>query len=165
MLPLTLLAAQKVANLLTANNTLSQQIAAAAQAANVTLPVIQSAQVALTASSPDIGDRNIELTYPRVCLYSTGLKNSQGEKFRTLSGTVTVVAEVWASAALVEDADRSIHFYVDAVTNILRLNLGDWSDGVFFPGVYDVQFQAPNAGGFGFVESAKITVGLLVSRN
>ncbi|HEX4772712.1 MAG TPA: hypothetical protein VH351_17900 [Bryobacteraceae bacterium] len=165
MLPLTLLAAQKAANLLTANNALSQQIAAAAQAANVALSNVQSGQVVLTASSPDIGDRDVELTYPRVCLYSTGLKNNQGEKFRTLSGTVTVVAEVWASAALVGQTDQSIHFSVDAVTNILQQNLGDWGDGVFFPGIYDVQFQAPKAGGFGFVESAKITVGLLVSRN
>jgi hypothetical protein len=150
---------------LTANNVLAQQIGSAAQAANVVLPIIQSGQVVLTASSPDIGDRDVELTYPRVCLYSTGLKNSQGEKFRTLSGTLMVVSEVWASAALVGDADQAIHFYVDAVTNILRQNLGDWSDGVFFSGVYDVQFQAPKAGGYGFVESAKITVVLLVSRN
>jgi len=165
MLPLTLLAVQKVASLLTANNALSQQIAAAGQAASLVLPIIQAGQVVLTATSPDIGDRDVELTYPRICLYSTGLKNNQGEKCRTLSGTATVVAEVWASATLVGDADRAIHFYVDAVTNILRQNLGDWSDGVFFPGVYDIQFQAPKPGGFGFVESAKITVGLLVSRN
>jgi hypothetical protein len=165
MLPLTLLAAQKVETLLTTNNALGQQIAAMAQAANISIPLIQTGQVVLTASSPDIGDRNVELTYPRVALYSTGLKNTQIEKFRSLSGTVTVVAEVWASAALVGDCDQSIHFYVDAVTSILQQNLGDWNDGVFFPGVYDVQFQAPKQGGFGFVESAKVTLGLIVSRN
>jgi hypothetical protein len=165
MLPLTMLVAQKFANLLASNNALPQQITATAQSCNLTIPLITAGQIVLTAASPDIGDMDVQLTYPRVCLYSTGLKNNQTEKFRTLSGSASVVAEVWASAPLVADVDQWIHFYVDGVTSILRQNLGDWSDGVFFAGLYDIQFQAPKSGGFGFVESAKITVNFQVSQN
>jgi len=76
-----------------------------------------------------------------------------------------VIAEVWASGNLVNDTDQWIHFYVEAVTDILRQNIGDWGDGIFFSGIYDVQFQPPKSGGVGFVQSAKVSCNLNVSRN
>jgi hypothetical protein len=165
MLPLTILAAQKFSDLLTVGDALPQQITQAAIACNADVPVITAEQVLLSSASPEIGDSNIQLTYPRVCLYSGGVKNTQIERFRSLSGTVSVTAEIWASGNLVTNIDQWIHFYVEAVTNILRQNMGDWGDGMFFSGLYDVQFQSPKAGGLGFVQSAKITCSLNVSRN
>lgn len=165
MLPLTLLAAQKLLNLLTGTNALQQQLAAIASAANSNVPSIAAGQVVLSSVSPDIADKSLQLSYPRICLYSSGLKNTQIEKFRSLSGTLAVIAEIWASGNLVDDTDQWIHFYVEAMTEILRQNIGDWGDGVFFPGVYDVQFQTAKPGGFGYVQSAKVTCSLTVSRN
>jgi hypothetical protein len=165
MLPLTLLAGQKVADLLTTQDALSQQISSLSSANNVILPVIPSAQVILSSVDPNIGDDNVQLTYPRICVYPWMAKNAKTEKFRSFSGIVSVVAEVWASGDLVQQVDQWIHFYVEAYSALLRENVGDWGDGVFFSGIYDVQFQVPKAGGFGFVESAKITCTLNVSRN
>lgn len=165
MLPLTILTAQKLSDLLTNENALQQQIAAIAASANLIVAPIGPAQVVLSSASPDLGDKNIQLTYPRICLYSSGLKNSHLEKFRSLSGTVSVIAEIWASGNLVSDADVWIHYYVEALTDILRQNIGDWGDGVFFSGVYDIQFQSPKAGGVGFVQSAKVSCDLNVGRN
>jgi hypothetical protein len=165
MLPLTMLAAQKVSELLTTGNALEQQINAVAAASNLTLPAITSSGVVLSSASAEIGDKDFQLTYPRICLYSTAVKNTHIEKFRSLSGTVSVIADVWASANLLQDTDQWIHFYVEAMTNILRQSIGDWGDGIFFSGVYDVQFQPPKVGGFGYVESAKVTCNVNVSRN
>ena len=164
-LPVTLLAAQKVLELLTGANALGQQISTLALEANVSVPTIAPGDVVLSSVSPDIGDKNLQLTYPRVCLYSSGLKNTQVEKFRSLSGMVAVVVEIWASGNMVTQSDQWIHFYVEAVTDILRSDIGDWGDGIFFSGAYDIQFQQPKAGGFGFVQSAKVTCNLNVSRN
>ncbi len=164
MLPLTLLVAQKLSSLLTTNNALAQQIASIAESCNVELPLIPATQVVLSSAAPDIGDKDVQLTYPRVCLFSAGVRNTQHEKFRSLSGTVTVIADVWASAALVGDVDTWVNYYAEAVTSILRANIGDWRDGIFFPGNYDVQFQPVKPGGYGFVESARISVTLLVSQ-
>ena len=75
------------------------------------------------------------------------------------------MAELWASANLLQETDQWIHFYVEAMTDILRQNIGDWGDGIFFSGAYEVQFQPPKVGGFGWVESAKVTCNLNVSRN
>ena len=164
-LPITLLAAQKMFNLLTGSNALVQQISLLALEANVNLPTIAPVDVVLSSVAPDLGDKDLQLTYPRVCLYSSGLKNTQMEKFRSLSGAVAVVAEIWASANMVTQSDQWIHFYVEAVTELLRESIGDWGDGMFFSGMYDIQFQQPKAGGFGFVQSAKVTCNLNVSRN
>ncbi len=163
MTPLTLLAAQKLQSKLTSSNALEQQIELIAEALNVSIPPIPVQQVLLSSAPADLGDRNLDFSYPRVCIYSAGIKNSQFEKFRSFSGQVALVAEIWASADLVGQADQWIHFYVEGVSSILRMNIGDWGDGMFFAGAYEVQFQAPKAGGLGFVESAKLTMSLNAS--
>jgi hypothetical protein len=165
MLPLSMLVPQKLADLLTNSNNLQQRISTLAAACGVTIPPIPSTQVLLTSASAQIGDRDVQLTYPRVCLYTLLTKNAQTEKFRTFSGSVSVIAEVWASSSLINDADHWIHFYSGALTDILRENIGDWEDGVFFGGAYDVQFQAPAVGGFGYVQSAKVICNFYISQN
>ncbi len=165
MLPLTLIATQKVANLLVQGDALAQRIAAIAAAANLSIPAIDSTQVVISAVTPDVGDRDVQMSYPRVCLYSNLVKNAQSEKFRSFSGAVGVVAETWASANLVTQADQWIHYYVEAITGILRSSIGDWGDNMFFCGRNDVKFQPPKAGGLGFVESAAIACSTDVSLN
>lgn len=165
MLPVTLFASQKLASLLTTNNALQQQVSSVANATNLTVPSITAQQVVLSSAAPDIGDKNIQLTYPRVCIYSSVLKNTHAEKFKTLSGTVSVVTEIWASGNRVTDTDCWIHFYVEAVTEIYRQSAGDLNDGFYFSGAYDVQFSPPKAGGFGFSQSAKVTCILNVSQD
>lgn len=163
MFPLTIVACQTLQNLLVSDSALEQAIAALATSCDVQIPLITTDATVLSSASPDLGDKSLQLIYPRVCLYSTGLKNLQIEKFRTLSGSLAIVAEIWASANLVQDADQWIHFYVEAITSILRENIGDWGNGMFFSGIYDVQIQQPKVGGLGYVESAKLTCSLNVS--
>ena len=163
MLPLTLLAASKVAGLLTTNDLLAQTITSLAQEAGITIPLISSDQVVVSSAARELGDREIEFNYPRVCVYSSQMKNTQEEKFRSFSGGIVVAADIWASGNLLDDADQWIHYYVEALTAILRANRGDWGDGFLFSGIYDVQLQSPKIGGFGYVELARVTCGLNVS--
>ncbi|HEX4163884.1 MAG TPA: hypothetical protein VHZ55_00285 [Bryobacteraceae bacterium] len=163
MTPLTLLAAQKLAAWLINGDALQGQIEAIAAPLNVTVPPITSVQVLLSAATPAIGDNNLQFSYPRICIYPGALKNTLIEKFRSFSGTVDLVAEIWASGDLVTEIDQWIHFYVQGIGVILQNNRGDWGDGMFYAGQYDVQFQTPKAGGLGFVESAKLTMSLNVS--
>ena len=165
MPPLTILAVQKVSDLLTGETALQQEITALNNSCNANVPMINPTQIILSSASQDMGDRDIQFSYPRICLYSAGIKNTQIEKFMSLSGGLAAVADVWTSGNLLSDVDQWIHFYVEAITNVLRSNIGDWGDGIFFPGVYDVQFQSPKVGGLGFVQLARITFDLSVSRN
>lgn len=165
MPPLTLQIPQHTAALLTAGNLLAQTITQLAAANEATVPVILPSQVVVTSAPPQIGDMNLQLTYPRVCLYTTGLTNTHFEKFRTLSGSITLAGDIWASGNLVTQVDQWLHYYVEAVTGILRTNVGDWGNGIFYDGSYDLQFHAPAAGGLGFVQSAKVTCSMHVSQN
>ncbi|HEY3939368.1 MAG TPA: hypothetical protein VGL97_18195 [Bryobacteraceae bacterium] len=163
MLPLTLLAAQKLSTLLTTNNVLTAVINTLAAENAVVLPAIASNQIILTSAGPDIADREIQIVYPRICLYSNQIRNAQREKFRSFSGSIAVVAEIWSSGDLAGQADQWIHYYVEGFTTILRANIGDWGDGFLFSGIYEVQLQPLKTGGTGFVELAKITSSLDVS--
>lgn len=165
MLPLTLLAVQKTSSLFINGEALKQEITTLAASYGVNVPVIQISQIIASSASQEMSDRDAQLVYPRICLYSSGLKNTQVEKFRSLSGSLFMVADVWASGNLISDVESWIHFYVESATNLLRNNIGDWGDGVFFPGTYEVQLQSPKAGGLGFVQMARVTFQLNVSRN
>lgn len=165
MLPLTLLAAKKLSGLLTNANALQQAVSDLASACSVNVPPITSAQVLLSSATADVADMDLQLTYPRICVYSSALKNAQTEKFRSFSGSAIIAAEVFASGNLVSDTDQWIHFYVEGMTQILRQSIGDWGNGMFFSGVYEIQLQAPKAGGFGYVQSAKVTCSVNVSLN
>lgn len=165
MIPLTLLSAQKIRDLLTTGDALQQAVNDLASACSVSIPPLVSTQVTLSSANSDIADMNLQLTYPRICIYSNSVKNTQVEKFRSFSGTVMAIIEIFTSGDLATDADQWIHFYVEGVSQILRQNIGDWGNGLFFSGMYDVQIQPPKAGGFGFVESAKVSCGVSVSLN
>ncbi len=163
MTPLSILAAQTLLAKLTTGDALQQQLATISVGVNAAVPAILPTQLLLSSAPAELGDKNIQLTYPRVCIYSSSIKNSQTEKFRAFSGSVSVVAEIWASGDLITDVDGWIHFYVEAIAKILQQNRGDWGNGMFFAGSYEVQFQPAKSGGFGFVQSAKLTFSLNVS--
>jgi hypothetical protein len=163
MVPVSTLAVQKVIKVLTTATALQQRLSEIAAEAQIQLPAVAATQIVASSAAPDLADNNILLSYPRVCLYTTSIQNKQAEKFRSFSGIVTVIAEVWASSNLLTQSDQWIHFYVEAMTELLRTSIGDWGDGFFFSGKYDVQFQPPKPGGFGFVESSKVTISLNVS--
>ncbi len=165
MTPLSLLGAQTFSAKLTNADALQQQITAISAEMKATVPLITSEQVVLSSIPVDLADMNVQLSYPRVCIYSSNLKNSQVEKFRSFSGQLLLAAEIWASGDLVTDVDAWIHFYVEAVAQILQSSTGDWGNGMFYSGAYDVQFQPPKSGGLGFVETAKLTFALNVSVN
>ena len=163
MLPISLLTPQKCSELLISGAALNKEMDRIAAAAATTIPSVSSSQIVLSSAHADIANRDVQATYPRINLYSSAIKNSQVEKFRSLSGSIVLKADVWTSGNLVTDTDRWIHFYVEGITNILRKHIGDWGDGLFFSGMYDVQFQAPKPGGLGFVQAATLSCDLRVS--
>jgi hypothetical protein len=165
MFPLTLLATNKLLNLLTANNALSQAVSSNAALSGVILAALNSSQIIASFVRPDIGDLDLQLSYPRVCVYSNQVVNNQREKFQAFSGIVAVVADVWSSASLEQQTELALHFYVEGISGLLRANIGDWGDGFRYSGIYDVHMQMPKTGGAGFVQSATVTCNVEVSFN
>ena len=164
MIPISLVVPQKLSAALVQDNALQKYVDALAALNNIVVPEITPAQIVLSSASVEIADLNVQMTYPRVCLYSAVMKNPLRQKFVSFSGDVDVVADVWASDNLVSKTETSIHFYVEGVTGIIRQKIGDWGDGVFFGGRYGAQLMPPKLGGLGFVQGARVTFSFQVDR-
>ena len=113
----------------------------------------------------DIADRSTAAKYPCVYVYCDKAVNQLREKFRTFSGTVSMVAEIRASTDRVEQLDAQASLLVDAVTTTLDQNRGDWGAGVFYGGKYEIGFAGIKQGGKNFIQMIKVTFDLDVSRN
>jgi hypothetical protein len=59
----------------------------------------------------------------------------------------------------------ALELYTDAATKVLDTNRGDWGDGMFYSGGYEVAFVATKRGGRNFLQVAKITLEIGVSIN
>ena len=163
MFPLTLLTTNKLLNLLTLNDALSQAVTFNAAVAGVVLAPSGYQPDYRVICRTDIGDLDLQLNYPRVCIFSNQVVNNQREKFRTFSGVVSVVANVWSSSSLEQQTELALHFYVEGISGLLRASIGDWGDGCRYSGIYDVRMQTPKIGGAGFVQSARVMCNLEVS--
>lgn len=137
-------------------------VAAVAEREGLSLAAI--AEVHVQNVSFELLEKTAGAQYPRVHLYTEKITNSLREKFRTFSGTVRMVAEVRVSRDRVEDIERSLLYYVDAVTDVLDSHRGCWSPGVLYTGGYEVTLQPLKHGGKNFLQSAKITFELEVSQ-
>lgn len=72
--------------------------------------------------------------------------------------------EVRASTDRIEKLDPQIQLLVDAVTGTLEQNRGDWGAGLFFGGAYEITFAGVKHGGKNFLQTAKVSFTVAVSR-
>ena len=105
MLPLTIQAAQKLADFLTSSNGIETEVNLVASLAGRSVPALPRTQFFVTSTSTSMADVQQQLGYPRVAVFSNRVRNQQTEKFRSLSGVVTVVAEISATADLVDQVE------------------------------------------------------------
>jgi len=129
-----------------------------------TLPAITARQVVAQNVSADVAARSSSLPYPVFYVFCERLSNTQREKFRVFSGEVSVAVEARVSQDRLEGLEDQLHGCVDAVTQALDENRGDWSDGVFYAGGYEVAYNAVKHGGRNFLQTAKVTFTVAVSR-
>jgi hypothetical protein len=89
--------------------------------------------------------------------------NVQREKFRKFSGDAEMVVEARVSQDRLDGIETNLHVYVDAITQVLNDNRGDWGDGVFYSGGYEISFGGIKHGGRNFIHIAKISFALEIS--
>ena len=135
---------------------LSFMVDAVAERENTTLPPITATHIVSQHAAAELLEKSAGAQYPRVHLYCEKITNHLKEKFRTFSGTIRLVAEVRVSQDRTENLEASLMLYVDAVTDVLDSHRGDWGDGFFFTGGYEVSFSPMKHGGKNFIQSAKI---------
>ncbi len=113
--------------------------------------------------SPEILEKKSGAQYPSLYVYCDRLENQLTEKFRTFSGIAQMVVEVRVSQDQLAGIDEQARLYVDGVTQVLDYNRGDWGNGMFFGGVYRVEFQPIKHGGRHYLQTVRVTFELKVS--
>ena len=76
-----------------------------------------------------------------------------------------MVVEVRMSQDRLDDLDRQTQWHADAVTRVLDENRGDWGDGVFYGGGYEISYGPVKHGGRNFLQIAKIVFTVDISLN
>jgi hypothetical protein len=73
--------------------------------------------------------------------------------------------EVRHSQDRLDGLQDALELYVDSVTQVLDGERGDWGNGLFYAGGYDVSLGAVKHGGRNFLQTAKILFQIDVSRS
>jgi hypothetical protein len=158
-------AAGKVVGLLTAPAGLNGNLAAIREPGSAGLAPISGNQVTAQNVAIELAERSSEVQYPAVHVYCERVVNGMKEKFRTFSGTVRMAVEVRLSQDRLEGIEGKLQAYVEAATRVLDGSRGDWGEGMFYTGGYEAAFGPVKRGGKGFVQVAKVTFEVEVSRS
>jgi hypothetical protein len=126
---------------------------------------VSAAQIRAQNVAPDIADQSNTMQYPAINVYCEKIVNSLVEKFRSFSGTVLTTVELRYSQDRLDGLQDALENYADAVMQILNTNRGDWGNGIFYAGQYQAAFGAVKHGGKNFLQVAKITFEIGVSRS
>jgi hypothetical protein len=155
--------AQKVLDYLAADGGLQAAVEALVLQQGMALPAIEPQQIIAQNVTPDISEQSTANKYPLVYVYCAKVVNELREKFRTFSGNAQMVVEVRVSQDRLDQIETNLQAYVDAVTQVMDNSRGDWGDGVFFPGEYEVTFGGVKHGGNNFLQIAKVSFVLEIS--
>ena len=116
-------------------------------------------------AATDLMERAGKVQYPALHIYCDKIVNDLKEKFRRFSGRVQMVIEVRQSQDRLEGLEDATSSFIDATTLALSHSRGDWGDGMFYTGAYEVSIGAVKQGGRNFIQVAKVTFEIGVSRN
>ena len=154
-----------VAQILKADGGLAPLVAEFALEADLREPEVGESQVLTRNVSPEIAEKSTGAVYPTFHVYCDKVNNVLREKFRKFSGTARMTVEVRASQDRLEMLEQRLGVYVDAVTAVLDANRGDWGLVMFHTGGYDIAIAPVRQGGRNFLQIAKVSFDVQVSRD
>lgn len=124
---------------------------------------LDGAQVLTQNIAADLAEKSNAVRYPAAYVYCEKIANSLAEKFRTFSGTVQMAIELRHSCDRAEKLQDWLESGADGIAHILGLSRGDWGDGMYYSGGYQVAFGPAKHGGRNFIQTAKLTFEIGVS--
>ena len=127
--------------------------------------LVEASQVRGQNVAAEMAERALGMKYPAVNVYCEKIVNELREKFRVFSGRVQMAIELRQSQDRLEGIQDRLELYVDATMQMLNESRGDWGDGMFFGGGYEVAFGPVKQGGKNFMQMAKVSFEIGVNRN
>ena len=141
---------------------------------NARIEAIENADASLAAqgirsvsalyAGVELSEKSGHILYPLALVYCDKMANSLKEKFRRFSGRAHVVIEVRNSEDRLDLIDAGTQIYVDAVCALLDDSRGDWGEGAFYAGGYEVSYEPVVRGGKNFLQRAKVAIEVEISR-
>ena len=156
-------AIRKVMDMLQSDQSFPALIGRIAAEEGIELPELKAEQIRALNAASDLVERSAVTRFPCVQVYCERMSNSLREKYRRFSGTARMVVEIRNSLDRLDGLEEQVRLYADAVAQVLDNNRGDWGDGVFYPGGYEVAFGPVKHGGKNFLQTAKATFELEIS--
>jgi hypothetical protein len=153
----------QVVTLLSAPQGLNACVSTLAQAENATLPALGQNQILPQNVSIELAERSTDVQYPAVSVYCEKIVNQLKEKFRNFSGKAVMTIEVRVSQDRLGGIEDQLQTYVDAVTQVLDQNRGDWGEGMYYAGCYEAGLGPVKNGGHNFIQVGKVTFDVGVS--
>ena len=127
------------------------------------IPAILVQSVTIGSASAEIMEQSIVLAYPVFVLQCEKLSNTLKEKFRVFSGTAQLTVDVRYSQDQIGGITAVLQKYASAACQIFDGARGDWGNGLFYRGGYEVAFTAIRKGGKGFLQAAKVALSIDIS--
>ena len=124
---------------------------------------LQAAQIRSQNVAADLVERAEAIAYPVANIYCEKIANLMTEKFRRFSGTLQMAVELRHSQDRLGSLQDRLELYADAVMHLLDASRGDWGDGMYYGGGYQVVFGAVKRGGKNYLQTAKVTFEIGVS--
>lgn len=153
----------KVINLLTAPEGLNACTTTLAQAQNTTVAAVGQGQILAQNVPVEIAEHSTDVRYPSVSVYCEKIINQLKEKFRTFSGKAVTTIEVRVSQDRLQGIEEQMQIYLDAATQVLDQNRGDWGGGMYYTGGYEASLGAVKHGGQNLLQICKVTFDVGVS--
>ena len=138
-------------------------VSSLALAADIEAPAFQIDQVIVSNVAPELAEKASYAKYPVVHLYCEKVTNELREKFRLFSGKVRMAAEARVSQSRVDGIESNSQLLSDAVTEVLDASRGDWGNGMFFAGGYEIAYGPVKQGGKNFLQITKVVFEVNVS--
>ncbi|HLK50396.1 MAG TPA: hypothetical protein VKT49_19785 [Bryobacteraceae bacterium] len=158
-------AATKVMERITAPTGMNAGLAALTEPDSLLAAPVEAAQIRTQNVAADMAERSGAMRYPAVHIYCEKIVNDLSEKFRSFSGRVQMAIELRHSQDKLNGLQDAVELYADSIMQMLDGARGDWGDGMFYVGGYEVALTAVKQGGRNFMQAAKITFQIGVSRN
>jgi hypothetical protein len=155
----------KVLERMTGSAGVNAGLGALTQADRELAGLVDPAQVRTQNVAADLAERATGVKYPAVNVYCEKIVNDLREKFRKFSGTVQMAIELRQSQDRLEGIQDRLELYVDSTMQMLHGSRGDWGDGMFYGGQYQVAYGPVKQGGKNFTQTAKVTFEIGVNKD
>ncbi len=157
-------ATKKAVEILTGEGGIGQEIAKMAQEQGIEAGFVGTDQIWTANVASELAERTAGVKYPSLHVYCESLNNLLREKFRGFSGKIAMAAEIRVTHDRLERVSEQLLMYVEALTNVLERNRGEWGPGLYYAGGYRVELGAVRSGGKNFLQAAKVRFELDASR-